>query len=410
MARRTLHLPRPLVAAVVLGIVTLALSTAALARQTASNDTAFAYAVGLWGDLPYSDVQATTGVPNLIDDMNNADLAFSVHDGDLKAGSGTPGSSTVTTCDNGLYTQALGYFNALKAPAMFTTGDNDWTDCDRGSNGGFNSLERLDHERQVFFSTPRSLGQRTLKQEVQSDQSCLSFDGYVNPALAKVNDNTTSDLNQASNTRTKPAACVENRRWLYRGVMYVTLNLQGSCNNLCDKDPNPTEEAARTAADIAWLQQSFAEARQRRAAAVMIISQADPGFDQSDGTRAPLRDPKTLAESDGQADGFQSFLVALRDEVIAFQRPVAYVHGDSHYFRIDKPLLDSQGRRLENFTRVETFGDHQENGINDVQWLKALVDPKSRDVFAFQPQIVPANRIAVPAPPPLDPGDDEHDR
>jgi hypothetical protein len=25
----------------------------------------------------------------------------------------------------------------------------------------------------------------------------------------------------------------------------------------------------------------------------------------------------------------------------------AYVHGDSHYFRIDKPLLDAQGRRLE---------------------------------------------------------------
>src|SRR3977135_2762470 len=24
------------------------------------------YAIGLWGDLPYSDLQATTGVPNLI--------------------------------------------------------------------------------------------------------------------------------------------------------------------------------------------------------------------------------------------------------------------------------------------------------------------------------------------------------
>ena len=34
-----------------------------------------------------------------------------------------------------------------RAPAIFTPGDNDWTDCDRPSNGGFNSLERLDHER-----------------------------------------------------------------------------------------------------------------------------------------------------------------------------------------------------------------------------------------------------------------------
>ncbi len=61
-----------------------------------------------------------------------------------------------------------------------------------------------------------------------------------------------------------------------------------------------------------------------------------------------------------------------------------------------KPLLDDQGRRLENFTRVETFGDDAVNGLNDVQWVKVLVDPKSRDVFAFQPQIVPANRVAVP--------------
>ena len=111
-----------------------------------------------------------------------------------------------------------------------------------------------------------------------------------------------------------------------------------------------------------------------------------------------MRDPKTLAETDGQPDGFKDYLLALRDEVIAFRRPVAYVHGDSHYFRVDKPFLDAQGRRLENFTRVETFGDNQQNGNNDVHWLKVTVDHDSRGVFKYQPQIVPANRTAVPAP------------
>src|SRR5262245_21755950 len=48
------------------------------------------YAIGLWGDLPYSDAQAITGVPNLIADMNSQELAFTAHDGDLKAGNGTP--------------------------------------------------------------------------------------------------------------------------------------------------------------------------------------------------------------------------------------------------------------------------------------------------------------------------------
>ena len=337
-----------------------------------NNEGNTSYAIGLWGDLPYSDVQAITGVPNLIADMNSQDLAFTVHDGDLKAGNGTPNSTTPTTCSDALYTQALGYFNSLRAPAILTPGDNDWTDCDRPSNGGFSSLERLDHERAVFFSDPFSLGQHRLHQEVQSAPPCLGVSGSV--------------------------PCVENRRWTLGGVTYATLNIQGSCNNLCDTAPDPAEFAARNAADIAWLLETFAEAKQRHSAAIMLISQVDPGFDLTDGTRGPLRNPKTLAETDGQPDGFQQFLLALRTEVVAFEKPVAYVHGDSHYFRVDKPFLDDQGRRLENFTRVETYGDNQSNGTNDVNWLKVYVNSASREVFAYQPQIVPGNRTAVAAP------------
>ncbi|WP_242072067.1 hypothetical protein [Nostoc sp. FACHB-110] len=322
------------------------------------------YEIGLWGDLPYSAAQEA-GVTRLIDDMNSQKLAFTVHDGDLKAGSNS-------LCDNALYAKAKSYFDALEAPAAFTPGDNDWTDCDRASNGGFNSLERLDYERQIFFSTPFSLGKRRLLQEVQTTPLCLGVNGEV--------------------------PCVENRRWTVGRVTYATLNIQGSCNNLCDTAPNENEYLARNAANIAWLKETFKVAKERNSAAVMLISQAEPGWDLSDGTRSPLRDPKTLVETDQQPDGFKDFLLALRDEVIAFRKPVAYVHGDSHYFRIDKPFLDSQGRRLENFTRVETFGDNQANGTNDVQWVKVTVDPSSREVFSYQPQIVPGNRVAVPAP------------
>jgi len=95
----------------------------------------------------------------------------------------------------------------------------------------------------------------------------------------------------------------------------------------------PAEFTARNQANIAWMREAFSDAQGRGSAAIMIIAQANPGWDQSDATRAPLRDPKTLAETDGQPDGFQEFLSALRDEVIAFRKPVAYVHGDSHYHR-----------------------------------------------------------------------------
>jgi hypothetical protein len=213
---------------------------------------------------------------------------------------------------------------------MFTPGDNHWTDCDRPSNGGFDSLGRLELERKVFFSTPYSLGTKPMKQEVQSgpnEPKCLG----------------------GTNASPHPADCVENRRWSLKGVTFATVNVQGSCNNLCDTAPNPQEEAARNTADIQWLDETFEQAENDGSAAVMIIMQADPGFDQSDATRAPLRDPKTLAETDKDAqgnpipDGFQSYLVALRNDTIAFQKPVVLVYGDSHYFRIDKPLRTPAG-------------------------------------------------------------------
>jgi hypothetical protein len=320
-----------------------------------------AYAIGLWGDLPYStgnsdaaQLQKTVGVPNLIADMNRQPLAFSVHDGDLKDGS--------SRCSDDKYYDFKASLNTLRAPAVFTPGDNDWTDCDRASAGGYDSEERLRFERSVLFSDDFSLGQRRMRLEVQD------------------------------------APYVENRRWTVGGVTYATLNVQGSCNNLCGDGPSPTEYAARTAADLTWLHAAFAAAKRRHSAALMLIWQADPGWDDTDAKRAPLRDAKTLAETDGQPDGFQDLLVALRDETVAFRRPVALVNGDSHYFRIDKPLQDAAGRRVENFTRVETFGDHQENGTNDVNWLKVTVEPDSREVFSYQPQIVPGNRTAVPPP------------
>ena len=343
-------------------ITPFALAAVAAVAATPNANSKRPTTIALWGDLPYSAVQAAA-IPALIDDINAANVTMVIDDGDLKAGSGA--------CPDSLYDQFVTWFGMFSAPTMFTPGDNDWTDCDR--NAGTNSLERLDHERQVFFSTNFSLGQHPLHQDVQTEKLCLNHSGAS-------------------------VGCVENRQWTVGSVTYITLNVQGSCNNRCDVFPDDAEWAARNAADIKWLQQGFAIAKARNSAAVMIISQADPGFDTSGYQGTPLRDPKTLAETDANPDGFKAFLVAVRTETINFGKPVAYVHGDSHYFRIDKPLADSNGARVENFTRVETFGDHQENGTNDVNWLKVNVDPKTREVFSYQPQIVPANRVVHPVP------------
>jgi hypothetical protein len=380
-----------LLAVSVFGVVVAGIAVAGKGR---GDDRKFEYAIGLWGDVPYSDVQAQKGVPNLIADMNSQDIEFSVHDGDLKAGNQTVGSVTPTTCQNtvepSIYTQGLAYFNSLDKPAIFTPGDNDWTDCDRTSNGGFNSLNRLQYERGLFFATDRSLGRHTMKLEVQSKPECQG-------------------TNSLTGQPRFSTPCVENRRWTFKHVTYATLNVQGTCNNLCSSgagDPGGDldEYTAREAANEQWLKDTFDEANDEHSAAVMIIWQADPGFDTSGYQGAAKRDPKTLVQTDGNPDGYHDLLMELRSLTIAFEKPVVLVHGDSHYFMVDKPLLDSDGRRVENFTRVETFGDHAFGGANaawdtnDVHWVKVLVDPNGRDVFAFQPQIVSANRVAVPSP------------
>lgn len=143
---RSFRAPRVLVHACLVPLLAILLPSCA---GTAARPVPGTYELGLCGDVPYSAEQVAVGVPHLIADMNARDLAFSVHVGDLKAGSGTP-------CDDMLYARSKAFFDALEAPAMFTPGDNDWADCDRPSNGTYSPRERLDHERAVF-ATPDSV-------------------------------------------------------------------------------------------------------------------------------------------------------------------------------------------------------------------------------------------------------------
>jgi len=135
---------RLLTAIAVLFLLSAVVGTACATEnhETYNHRTGRSYSLGLWGDLPYSAEQAA-GATNMIEDISAQHLAFTVHDGDLKAGGGE--------CTNDVYYAALGFFNSLEAPAMFTPGDNDWTDCDRPAAGGYNSLERLDFERDLIL-------------------------------------------------------------------------------------------------------------------------------------------------------------------------------------------------------------------------------------------------------------------
>ena len=68
-----------------------------------------------------------------------------------------------------------------------------------------------------------------------------------------------------------------------------------------------------------------------------------------------------------------------------YDRPVAFLHGDTHIFRVDKPLYDDAGLLVENLTRVEPFGHPY------VHWVRVLVRPDEPQVFGFRQELVPGN-------------------
>src|SRR5262249_16830367 len=116
------------------------------------------YTIGLFGDMPYN-AQGRADYPFLLRDINQSRVAFSIFDGDLKAGADGP-------CSDSLSTTAIANFNSLERRLVWVPGDNDWTDC-WGRYGPStlpysDPIERLNHERALFDATSQSLGRRTL--------------------------------------------------------------------------------------------------------------------------------------------------------------------------------------------------------------------------------------------------------
>ena len=73
---------------------------------------------------------------------------------------------------------------------------------------------------------------------------------------------------------------------------------------------------------------------------------------------------------DAAGDPYAAFRTLLRELGESFAGKVLFLHGDSHRFRVDRPLLDARGARMERFTRVECFGPPWESS-----WVRIGVDP-----------------------------------
>jgi len=274
----------------------------------------------LIGDTPYNEAEVYE-LDSMIEQMNDENLAFVIHVGDITGGLGP--------CTDEWLEARRRQFDRSRHPFVIVPGDNEWVDCHRS---GRDPVERLAKFRELFESGDSSLGERKIRLERQAGPY---------------------------------AEYREHVRWVAGNVLFVGVNVQGSNNNLGRTAAMDDEYRARMAAVFAWLNDSLRLARARNLAGILIFTQADPDFERR------IRRKR---------DGFAEFRDALRDLALSFGKPVLFVNGDTHLYKLDKPLADPRtGRPLENFTRLIVFGSPQ------TRWVRAGIDPSSPELFQVSP-------------------------
>jgi hypothetical protein len=286
------------------------------------------------GDMPYNLPGDYAAFDRVITRINTLQPAFTIHVGDIISGQ--------TRCDDALYSRVRDMFATFDGPLVYTPGDNEWTDCHRPNSGGFDPVERLARIRQMFFPDPaRSLGKAALRVTPQSADA-------------------------------RYARFVENARWERAGIVFATVHIPGSNNNLQRDQLAVNEYIERNAANLAWIDAAFARAQETGAKGIVLAFQAHLRFD-----REP---PETDMRS-----GFNDTLNALKQHAIAWGKPVLLVHGDQHHLVIDQPLIGPGRKRIMNVTRLMVHGE------DEVHATLVTIDTDEADLFSFRPIYIQEN-------------------
>ena len=271
------------------------------------------------GDLPYSPSEMEP-LRALLAAGATGGSPFLIHLGDIKGGS--------TPCTDENLNEIAELFRAQPVPVVYSVGDNEWTDCGRAAAGGLDPRVRLNRVREVFFGDP----------------SVLRLGG----------------LEPIRDARAFP----EIYAFVRNGVLVVVLHVVGSNNGLDRSDTVATAESVgRDRENRRFLERVLASPEGHRARALVLAIQADPLFESAKGP-----------------PGFRGFKEQLVDLMRTFSKPVLLIHGDTHRFRRDRPLIDPvRGVPFERLVRVEVPGSPTVGGV----WV--TVDPDAQEPFAADP-------------------------
>lgn len=280
-----------------------------------------------FGDMPYFLPQDYSKFEQFIQKTNEEKPAFSINVGDFKSSS--------TLCSDEAFAKMHTYFSQFDQPLIYTPGDNEWTDCFKMDAGSYDPEERLTSIRKLFFQDSMSFGKQKIK--LKSQANSIPFTKYV-----------------------------ENKLWVYEDISFATVHIVGSNNNFIPTSKNGNSEFYdRETADLAWLDEVFKNARLKNHKAIVIIEHADMFYN---------------AKNYSIESGFNTIKTKLYQLSVEFKKPVLLIHGDSHFFLIDKPFSEGKEweKSLRNFTRIQVPGEHNMSGV------KIHVNLESPSIFQFE--------------------------
>ena len=286
----------------------------------------------LIGDSPYVQ-ENLPKYERMIERINETqDIDWVVHLGDMKSG--------ISNCGDEDLLRLHALNQQFLAPIVLTPGDNDWFDCKREIAGGWDRLDRLDKLREIFYTEQ--------------------------PALPLVSQGGSGPFGDF----------VENVYWQDAGVVFAAVHLIGISGKEGGIDlHNDIQDAA-----IEWLDRVFEKASASNAVGVFLATQADiyPFSGERDWLAAEC--PACV----GVRKYYENFHKALLRHTREFEKPILFAVGDTHVFRVDKPLYDGDDL-VEHFTRVEGFG------ADNIHWVRIVVRPETSQVFEIHQEIIPEN-------------------
>ena len=286
----------------------------------------------LIGDSPYVQ-ENLPKYERMIERINETqDIDWVVHLGDMKSG--------ISNCRDEDLLKLYELNQQFVAPLVLTPGDNDWFDCKREIAGGWNRLDRLGKLREIFYTEQPAL-----------------------PLVSQGGSGLFGDF-------------VENVYWQNAGVVFAAVHLTGISGEEGGIDlHNDIQNAA-----IEWLDRIFHEARAINAAGVFLATQADIYPFSGDRGWLTAECPACV----GVRRYYESFHQALLRHAREYEKPILLAVGDTHIFRVDKPLYDGDDL-VEHFTRVEGFGE------DNIHWVRIVVRPETSQVFEIHQEIIPEN-------------------